>query len=116
MQRMQAFFSGNDYRVAGNVELYFQNALYILVKLMGFHVNVEKATSDGRPDLIVSTKDYIYIMEFKLDQSAQIALQQIKDKKYAGPYALDGRKITLIGVNFSKQKRTIDDWLIEEAK
>ena len=116
MQRMQAFFFGNDYRVAGNVELYFQNALYILVKLMGFHVQAEKASSDGRPDLIVSTKDYIYIMEFKLDQSAQIALQQIKDKKYAGSYALDGRKITLIGVNFSKQKRTIDGWLIEEAK
>ena len=113
MQRMQAFFSGNDYRVAGNVELYFQNALYILVKLMGFHVQVERATSDGRTDFMVFTKDYIYIMEFKLDQSAQIALQQIKDKKYAEPYALDSRKKILIGVNFSKEKRTIDEWLVE---
>ena len=113
MFRMQAFFSGNDYRVAGNVELYFQNALYILIKLMGFHVQVERATSNGRTDFIIFTKDYIYIMEFKLDQGAKAAMQQIKDKKYAEPYLLDGRKITLIGVNFSKEKRTIDDWIVE---
>ena len=116
MQRMQAFFSGNDYRVAGNVELYFQNALYILIKLMGFHVQVERATSNGRTDLVILTKDNIYIIEIKLDQGAKAAMQQIKDKKYAEPYLLDGRKITLIGVNFSKEKRTIDDWIVEELK
>ena len=113
MLRMQAFFSGNDYRVAGNVELYFQNALYILIKLMGFHVQVERATSSGRTDLIILTKDNIYIIEIKLDQGAKAAMQQIKDKKYAEPYLLDGRKITLSGVNFSKEMRTIDDWIIE---
>ena len=116
MQRMQAFFSGNDYRVAGNVELYFQNALYILIKLMGFHVQVERATSNGRTDLVILTKDNIYIIEIKLDQGAKAAMQQIKDKKYAEPYLLDGRKITLIGVNFSKEKRTIDDWIVEDLK
>ena len=113
MERMQAFFSGNDYRIAGDMELYFQNAVFILMKLIGFYVEAEKATSSGRADLQFKTADNIYIIEIKLNGTAEEAIQQIKDKKYAEPYKLDSRKKTLIGVNFSTEKRTIDNWVIE---
>ena len=116
MERMQAFFSGNDYRIAGDMELYFQNAVFILMKLIGFYVEAEKATSSGRADLQFKTADNIYIIEIKLNGTAEEAIQQIKEKKYAEPYKLDSRKKTLIGVNFSTEKRTIDNWVIEEAK
>ena len=54
------------------------------------------------------------LFEFKYDQSADTALQQIEDKGYAKPFATDGRKIVKIGVNFSREHRCIDEWKIKE--
>lgn len=114
MKRMQVLFADPDYKIVGNAELYFQNAFYIVTKLLGFYTEVERTISDGRIDMIVKTKDYIYIFEFKYDQSADTALQQIEDKGYAKPFATDGRKIVKIGVNFSREHRCIDEWKIKE--
>lgn len=114
MKRMQVLFADTDYKIVGDAELYFQNAFYIVTKLLGFYTEVERTISDGRIDMIVKTKDYIYIFEFKYDQSADTALQQIEDKGYAKPFATDGRKIVKIGVNFSREHRCIDEWKIKE--
>ena len=67
---------------------------------------------DGRIDMIAKTKDYIYIFEFKYDQSADAALRQIDEKGYAAPFATDSRKLFKIGVNFNREKRCIDDWKV----
>ena len=115
MRRLETLFADNDYRVQGNQELYFQNVLYVFFKLLGFYVEVERPTSDGRMDMIVKTDDYIYIFEFKLDKSADEALQQIEDKGYALPYAADQRRLYKIGVNFSSERRCIGDWKIVEG-
>ena len=112
MQRLQAFFADGDYRLEGKKELYFHNAVYIIFKMLGFYVEVERATSEGRMDMIIQTKDYIYILEFKIDKSAKEAIQQIEDKHYAAPFATDSRKIIKIGVNFSSETGGINDWLI----
>ena len=114
MKRMQVLFADTDYKIVGNAELYFQNAFYIVTKLLGFYTEVERTISDGRIDMIVKTKDYIYIFEFKYDQNADIALQQIENKGYAQPFVTDGRKIVKIGVNFSHEHRCIDEWKIKE--
>ena len=114
MKRMQVLFADTDYKIVGKAELYFQNAFYIVTKLLGFYTEVERTISDDRIDMIVKTKDYIYIFEFKYDQSADTALQQIEDKGYAKPFATDGRKIVKIGVNFSREHRCIDEWKIKE--
>ena len=115
MRRMESLFADNDYRVQGNQELYFQNVLYVFFKLLGFYVEVERPTSDGRMDMIVKTDDYIYIFEFKLDKSADEALQQIEDKGYALPFAADPRRLYKIGVNFSSERRCIGEWKITEG-
>jgi len=73
---------------------------------------VERHTTDGRMDMIVKTAEYIYIIEFKLDKSAEEALQQIEDKLYAKPFECDSRFLYKIGVNFSSKTRRIDDWKI----
>ena len=114
MKRMQVLFADTDYKIVGNAELYFQNAFYIVTKLLGFYTEVERTISDGRIDMIVKTKDYIYIFEFKYDQNADITLQQIENKGYAQPFVTDGRKIVKIGVNFSREHRCIDEWKIKE--
>jgi len=114
MQRLETFFSKGDYAIMGDKELYFQNAMYVFFSLMGLYVEVERHTVDGRMDVLVQTADYIYIFELKIDKDADIALKQIKDKGYANPFASDKRKLFKIGINFSTEKRIIDDWKIEE--
>ena len=110
MQRVERFFDGGDYQVAGKAELYFQNTLWALFKLLGLYVDVERHTTDGRMDILVQTKDYVYILELKIDQSADAALQQIEDKQYAKPFEGDGRTIYKIGVNFSSESRRMTEW------
>ena len=110
MQRLDTLFAGGDYQIAGNAELYFQNVVWIIFKLVGLYTEVEHHTSNGRIDLLIKTPGYIYIIEFKLDKSAEDALQQIEDKQYAKPFEHDARTIYKIGVNFSTKTRRIEGW------
>lgn len=64
-------------------------------------------------DMTIQTKDFVYIIEFKLDKTADEALQQIDDNHYAAPFAADSRKLFKIGVNFSLKRRCIDEWKVE---
>ena len=110
MKRFEAFFADADYEIVGDAELYFQNTMYVMCKLMGQYVQVERHTSDGRMDIVVQTDKYVYIMELKMDASADEALQQIEDKGYAKPFAADPRKLFRIGVGFSSETRRIKEW------
>ena len=112
MRRLEAFFANGNYALMGNKELYFHNAMYVFFTLMGFYVDVERHTTDGRMDILMQTKDYVYILELKIDQSADVALRQIEEKGYARPFAADARKLFKIGVNFSTERRCIDDWKV----
>ena len=110
MNRLTAFFASNNYQVAGDAELYFQNALYLIFKIMGFYTQVELPTSDGRIDVVIQTTDFIYIIECKMDGSAEEALQQIEEKNYASPFAMDKRTIIKLGINFSSKTRGVESW------
>ncbi len=112
MRRLENFFANGDYQVMGNMELYFQNTLYVFFRLMGFYVEVERHTTDGRMDILMQTPQYIYILELKLDKTADEALAQIEAKGYANPFADDARQLFKIGINFSTSTRRIDDWKI----
>ena len=110
MKRFEAFFADADYEIVGDAELYFQNTMYVMCKLMGQYTQVERHTSNGRMDIVVQTDKYVYIMELKMDASADEALQQIEDKGYAKPFAADPRKLFRIGVGFSSETRRIKEW------
>ena len=112
MQRVERFFDGGDYQVAGKAELYFQNTLWALFKLLGLYVDVERHTTDGRMDILMQTKDYVYILELKIDKSADAALQQIEEKRYAKAFDGDERTIIRIGINFSSDTRRLTEWKI----
>ena len=112
MRRLEGFFANGDYQVMGNLELYFQNTLYVFFRLMGFYVEVERHTTDGRMDILMQTPQYIYILELKLDQTAEAALSQIEEKGYAKPFTDDSRRLFRIGINFSTATRRIDDWKV----
>ena len=93
-------------------EIYFENNLYVIFKVLGFNVQTEYKTSGGRIDVLVKTPKYIYVMELKLDKTAEKASRQIENKEYALPFEADGRQIFKIGVNFSSETHTISDWEI----
>ena len=93
--------------------MYFQNTLWVLFKLLGFYVDVERHTTDGRMDILMQTPQYIYILELKIDKTAKEALQQIEEKGYARPFADDPRQLFKIGINFSTASKLIDDWVVE---
>jgi len=113
MKRLESFYAGIPYEVEIGSESDFRNAMYILYKLLGEQVDAEYQTSDGRIDLLLRTEKYVYIIECKIDGTARIALDQIKDKEYALPWTLDNREKILIGINFSTKTRRPDDWIVE---
>ena len=113
MERLQSFLADCPYELAKDIKLHYQNVLFIVFRLAGLYTKVEYHTSRGRIDLVLQTDSYVYVMEFKLDGSAEQALQQIEDKQYALPFAKDSRKVYTIGVNFSSKTRNIDRWIVQ---
>jgi hypothetical protein len=111
--RLSSLFADTPYELVKDLENHYQNVIFIVSKLMGFYVKAEYHTSQGRIDLVLQTSDYTYVMEFKLNGTAEEALQQINDKNYALPFDNGDRKLVKVGVNFSSATRNIDHWLIE---
>ena len=116
MTRLQSLFADTPYLLVhgGDRERHYHNVIYLLTRLMGFYVKAEYQTAAGRIDMVLETSDYVYVMEFKLDGSAEEALQQINDKGYALPFLSSGKKVFKIGINFSAETKSIDRWAIEE--
>jgi hypothetical protein len=112
LKRLSSLFADTPYELVKDLENHYQNVLFIVTKLMGFYVKAEYHTSEGRIDLVLQTNDYTYVMEFKLDGTAEEALAQINDKNYALPFAVEDRKLVKVGVNFSSKTRNIERWII----
>ncbi len=94
-------------------ENYFQHILYLVFLSADYEVAAEVKGHIGRADLVVKTEFNIYVIENKLDGSAQEALRQINEKGYADPYATDPRPLVKLGLNFSATERIIDDYAVE---
>lgn len=113
LQNMRTLFAGYPYDLVRNTESHYQNVVYLTLKLMSIYVvDGEYRTSNGRIDLLIRTDDYIYVMEFKYDGSAQEAMDQIESKEYSQPFEADDRRIIKAGVNFSSTTRNIENWII----
>jgi hypothetical protein len=113
LRRLQSFFADTPYELIRDLEVHYQNVLFIVFRLVGFYVKAEYHTSEGRVDLVLQTDRYIYVMEFKLEGSAEEALQQIETKHYARPFEADSRQLFKIGINFDNNTRNIERWIVE---
>ncbi len=113
LNHLKSFLADIPYDLSKNKpEVYFENNIYIIFKLMGFIVHTEYRTSAGRIDLLVATEQYIYVIELKLNGTAGEALAQIDDRQYAQAFGSDGRKVFKIGIAFSPATRNIDNWVV----
>ncbi|MBR4161820.1 MAG: ATP-binding protein [Bacteroidaceae bacterium] len=113
MELLQAFMAGIPYELVRDLEVHYQNVIYIITKLMGLYVQAEYRTSSGRIDLLVGTDKYVYIIELKHDGTAEEALAQINSKDYALPFATDGREVVKIGANITSETRNLERWVVE---
>lgn len=112
--RLKGFFAGIPYELQRDIEVHYQNVLFIVFRLMGFYTEVEYRTAAGRADLVLKTDRYIYVMEFKLNGTAEQAIGQINAKGYAEPFAVDKREVIKVGVGFSKTEKTIESWIVQQ--
>ena len=107
---INTFFKTIPYSIIEEKEKYFHSIFYTIMKIVGFKIDAEILTIDGRIDAVVKTKNDIFILEFKINQAAEKAIQQIKEKRYADKYSGDKRHITLLGFNFDTENKMIDDY------
>lgn len=114
MKRIQGIFAAAPKKTSQKYyELNAHAFFWLIFKLIGQFVQCEVQNGESRSDAVVWTKDAIYVFEFKLDGSAQQAMEQIKSKDYAVPYKNDGRKLVLIAANFSSKTKNLTDWIVE---
>ena len=95
-------------------EDYFQTIVYLICSFLNLAVQTEITKHKGRLDLLAYTEQYLYLMEFKLDETAKDAIAQIKSRKYAQSYKNSPKIIFLVGINFSKEERNVESWEAEK--
>jgi hypothetical protein len=115
LESLKVFFAGIPNDITLKYEKYYQTIFFTVFKLIGAVVEAETSTNIGRIDAVVKTDTDIFIFEFKLHGTAQEALDQIRQKKYAQPYHNDNRRITLIGAAFDPNARNIGEWVTASA-
>lgn len=114
LRLFQEFLGTVPYCNNTNYEGHYQQVLFIIFTLLThFVVDVEVHTPNGRVDVVMETEDTLYLIELKLNKSAQSAMQQINLKQYGQRFARCGKPIVKVGVNFDAKKGNIEDWTIE---
>ena len=96
-------------------EGFYEWSFYLIFSMLNVYVQTQVKCARGRADMVVFMPDAIYVMELKLNGTAQDALDQIEDKGYAKRYATDPRRVVKVGIGFSVEKRAMTDYIIVEG-
>lgn len=114
LKLLQTFFGTVPYCNNTNYEGHYQQVLFIIFSLLThFLIDVEVHTPNGRVDVVMLTDSRLYIIELKLNKDSNIAMQQINLRNYAQRFALCGKPITKVGINFNTKSGHIENWIIE---
>ena len=121
LQEMKTFLAAIPYvegfkkklEEAATAEGFYEYTLWLIFNMLNVYARTQVKCAGGRTDMVVWMPDAIYVLELKVNGTAQEALDQINTKGYATPYATDGRRIVKAGIHFNVDTRTIDDWIIE---
>ena len=112
MQIIRTLFAKIPYNLHIEKEAYYHSLLQLLCTILGANNHAEFKTSKGRIDLVIETDNYLYILEFKLNESTKKAVKQILDKKYYEPFLTLNKKIIPVGISFFyKDKELNVDWI-----
>jgi hypothetical protein len=115
IKTLKIFFANVPYDINLKHEKYYQSLFYAIFTLMGYQLEAEVRTNDGRFDCVLQTDTCTYIIEFKLSGTKEEALQQIEDKQYAQKYLGQQKEIILLGVEFDQQTRNIGEFMAKSV-
>ena len=113
LRLLQTFLSTIPQCDNTDYEGHYQSLLYTVFSLLGMYVDVEVRTPKGRVDMVMRTPTTLYVVELKLNKTADIALEQINLRNYPERFALCGLPIVKVGINFDSGRHTLGDWVIE---
>ena len=124
LEEMKAYLAGVPY-VEGfkkkladpaRAEGFYEYTFYLIFSMLNVYTRTQVKSAKGRADIVVWMPDAIYVMELKVNGTAEDALRQIDEKGYAEPFATDGRRVVKIGIKFSPETMSVDEWKIAENK
>ena len=115
LQHLQRFLSTVPYAENTDYEGHYQQLLYVIFSLLGMYVDVEVRTPRGRVDMVLRTATTLYVVELKLDKSAETAMNQIDLKNYPERFALCGLPVVKVGIDFDSERHTLREWKIVRA-
>lgn len=110
MNDLKSFLKKIPYEIQLPREKYYQTVIFLVFLLLGVHIDAESQTGDGRIDAVAAYGEWIYLFEFKINQSAEAAFDQIMRKEYFRKYLHTGKRTVVIGANIDIEKRQITDW------
>ena len=116
LRLLQTFLSTIPYTNQPMQEAHYQQLFFVVFSLLGAQVDIEVRTPRGRVDVVLRTATTLYVIELKLDKSAQAAMEQIDLKNYPERFALCGLPVVKVGINFDAERRTIGEWVIEPCQ
>jgi len=114
MKLLNTLFKGISYTIAQNEESYYHSIFYLVVKMLGFNIESEILTIDGRIDAVLFTENVIYVIEFKTGNTKK-AITQIREKGYHLKYTNDKRPIQLFGIDFDLDKKCVASYVVENV-
>ena len=122
MREMQAYMAGIPYiegfkqklADAATAEGFYEYTMYLIFSMLNVYTRTQVKCAGGRTDVVVWMAETIYVFELKVTGSAEKAVSQIDEKRYAIPFETDGRKVVKVGVKFDRETRTPINWIIQE--
>lgn len=96
-------------------EAFYKLLIYMAFSMLNSIVDTEVKSVLGRADVVIQTNADIFVLELKVDDTVENALQQINSKGYTIPYEADGRKLTKCGICISSSARNITHWRATDA-
>ncbi len=97
-----------------DTEAYYHSLIFLILKMVGVYIDCEVSVNKGRVDSVIKTKEFLYVIEFKMMPATPgDAIAQIKTKGYAEPYKTDSRQKFMIGVSFDANTKKFADFLVE---
>lgn len=110
---LSSIFASVSYEIIKQTEGYYHANVFLILKLLGFKIEVEQSTNIGRIDAVIHFSRKIYIVEFKFSEDtddSQEALDQIIEKDYAAKYRIDNVEIYGLGISFNSKIRGINNY------
>jgi hypothetical protein len=113
IEALKPFYNGIPYDEASKTESYYELVFFLTLRMLGIYCEAQVHTAIGRIDAVLKVDNYVYVIELKVNGTAEEALEQINKKNYALSYKGQGKKVIKLGIEFDNEKRNIGRWLMK---